>query len=86
MPVPVFNNLGDIIRRDLDPRKIGLIDLGGEEGPREYSYAQMDGHIQSVARGLQALGLQRGQRIAILSANRAEFLFAYFGIMRAGSH
>ena len=84
MPVPVFNNLGDIIRRDLDPRKIGLIDLGGEEGPREYSYAQMDGHIQSVARGLQALGLQRGQRIAILSANRAEFLFAYFGIMRAG--
>jgi hypothetical protein len=32
-----FFNLGDIIRRDLNQQKIGLIDLGGEDGPREYS-------------------------------------------------
>ena len=84
MSVPEFTNLGDIIRHDLDPSKIGLIDLGGEDGPREYSYSQIEGHIQSVVCGLQALELRRGDRIAILSANRAEFLFAYFGIMRAG--
>jgi len=79
-----FFNLGDIIRRDLNQQKIGLIDLGGEDGPREYSYSEIDEKSNAVAKGLLERGLKPNQRVAILSANRAEYIFSYFGIMRAG--
>ena len=84
MGPPNFSNLGEIIRQDLDQTKIGLIDLGGESGPREYTYAQIDQQCNAVARRLSVLGFKGGDRIAILSANRAEFIFTYLGIMSAG--
>jgi long-chain acyl-CoA synthetase len=79
-----FTNLGDLIVRDRDLSKIAIVDLGGEVTPREFSYAQLDAMANGVARALTTSGFTRGDRIAILSANRAEYLATYFGIMRAG--
>src|SRR2546427_405795 len=81
--MPHFTNLGDLIRRDRDLDKIAIIDLGGRLA-REVSYGQLDSMANDVARALSARGLARGERVAILSANRAEYLAAYYGIMRAG--
>src|SRR5712675_2499472 len=82
--MPHFTNLGDLIRRDRDLSKVAIIDLGGEEVPREFSYARLDAMANGVARALIKRGLARGDRVALLSANRAEYLAAYYGIMRAG--
>jgi acyl-CoA synthetase (AMP-forming)/AMP-acid ligase II len=79
-----FTNLGDLIHHDRDLTKIAVIDLGGEKVPREFSYARLDEMAKGVARALGKQGLTRGDRVAILSANRAEYLAAYYGIMRAG--
>jgi acyl-CoA synthetase (AMP-forming)/AMP-acid ligase II len=79
-----FKNLGDLIRRDRDLTKIAIVDLGGEQGPRDFTFAQLDTMANGVARALAKRGLQRGDRIALLSANRAEYIAAYYGIMRAG--
>ncbi|MEI9926149.1 MAG: long-chain fatty acid--CoA ligase [Bradyrhizobium sp.] len=67
--------------RDLD--KIAIIDLGaGEE--RRFSYRDFEAQANAVARALTARGLARGDRVAILSANRFEYLTTVHGIMRAG--
>jgi long-chain acyl-CoA synthetase len=80
----MFTNLGDLIRRDENLAKIAVIDLGGKEKPREFTFGQIDDMANGVARALAARGFRRGERVAILSANRAEYLAAYYGTMRAG--
>jgi long-chain acyl-CoA synthetase len=79
-----FSNLGDLIVRDRGLSKIAVIDLGGETPPREFTFQQIDDMANGAARALVKRGLKRGDRVAILSANRAEYLAAYYGIMRAG--
>jgi long-chain acyl-CoA synthetase len=77
-------NLGDLTDRSADSGSIALIDLGAIGGPREYSHGDLDAAAQAVARGLVARGYGRGDHIAILAANSADFLIAYLGTMRAG--
>jgi len=77
------DNLGDAISRaDLDA--VALIDIGAHGGPRTHSFRQLDDWSDAVARGLLARGLHCGNRIAIVSANRAEYLAAVLGAMRGG--
>ncbi len=78
------HNLGDLLDRSLPADKVALIDCVNWEQPREYTHGEIDRLANACARGLLARGLRRGDSVAILSANRAEFLIAYFGTMRAG--
>ncbi|MEO8204112.1 MAG: AMP-binding protein, partial [Betaproteobacteria bacterium] len=85
----MLTNLGDLIDRTKDSSTTALIDCLDWEHPREYSHAEIDHLADACARGLLGRNpggapLHRGNTVAILSANRAEFLIAYFGIMRAG--
>src|SRR4051812_43698245 len=77
-------NLGDLADPQKDPGAVALIDCLDWNHPREYTHGEIDRLADACARGLAKRGFKRGESIAILSANRAEFLIAYFGIMRAG--
>lgn len=63
---------------------VALIDLLDPASPREYTHAQVDSTANAFARGLLGTGLACGDRVAILGANRAEYLFAFLGAVRAG--
>ena len=80
----MLTNLGDLLDRNKDSSKLALIDCLDWAHPREYTHGEVDALADACARGLLKRGLVRGDSVAILSANRAEFLIAYFGTMRAG--
>ena len=78
-----FFNLGALTSKDGDLDKVAIIDLGTGE-VRRFSYRDFETQADAVARALTGRGLARGDRVAILSANRFEYLTTVHGIMRAG--
>ncbi|VVE65024.1 AMP-dependent synthetase [Pandoraea captiosa] len=79
-----WHNLGDLVDRSLDLDTTAIVDLRDDTHPHTYTHADIDRLANGVAATLRARGLPDGAHVAIASLNRAEYLIAYFGIMRAG--
>lgn len=79
----ISSNLGALIDRTRPMDKVAVIDFDGMNC-REVTYGALDGLADGVARALIARGFKRGDRVAILSANNADYLATHLGIMRAG--
>jgi acyl-CoA synthetase (AMP-forming)/AMP-acid ligase II len=78
-----FDNQGNAILADAPDDRLALIDFGiGVE--RRFTYGDLRRSSGAIARGLLKRGLKRGDRVAILTLNRAEFLFSFLGAMQAG--
>ena len=67
-----------------DPDAPALIDASDFDNPVELSHGELNLRANAVARALVARGYKRGDRIAILAANSADYLVTYLGAMRAG--
>ena len=76
-------NLGDLVPREAPDHPL-FIDLRDPSAPRRWTTAEFDHAANAVARGLLRRGFKPGDRIAVIAENRAEYLLAYFGAMRAG--
>ena len=62
------------------PRKTALIFEG-----RTFRYRELDEKTDAFAYGLKTIGVEKGDRVAILLPNRPEFAIAYFGVVKAGA-
>ncbi|HEU0102741.1 MAG TPA: long-chain fatty acid--CoA ligase [Mycobacteriales bacterium] len=74
-------NLATMLResRDAHPDK-PLVQIGD----LTFTYSQVDEISGRVASALLATGLQRGDKVAVQLPNLPQFLFSYFGILKAG--
>lgn len=54
-------------------------------GDRRLSYTELDEASNKVANTLIRMGVDKGDRVAMLLANSPEFAIIYFGIVKAGS-
>lgn len=79
-----WHNLGDLIDRRFALDSLAIVDLRDAAQPRTWTHGDIDRAAGGVAANLRKRGLPPGTHVAIASLNRAEFLIAYFGIMRAG--
>ncbi len=52
---------------------------------RTWSYAELDEQATRIAGGLQALGILKGDRVAMMLPNIPEFVFSFFGIQKLGA-
>ena len=65
------------------PLRTGVVDEPGpfqDGGLGSLTYEQLDARARGLAAGLDALGVGRGERVAVVSHNSARLLEAFFGV------
>src|SRR5579863_8211919 len=74
-------NVGDFLVRSAAraPDRLAIVD-----GERRISYRVINIQVNRVAHGLIASGYRRGDALALMSANNAEFLVTYFACAKMG--
>ena len=77
-PATLTELLSDRVKRH--PDKLALIFKD-----RRWSYAEFQREVDRIAGGLIRIGVKKGDRIAFLLPNSAEFLFATFAVTRIGA-
>ncbi|AOF97220.1 long-chain fatty acid--CoA ligase [Sphingobium sp. SA2] len=58
-----------------------MIDFMG----RKFTYAEVFGQIKRIACGLQAMGVQKGDRVGLYLPNTPHYVAAYYGALMAGA-
>ncbi len=69
------------------PHRIGVVDEPGEfqdGGLGSLTYAALAARARALAKGLDELGVERGERVAIVSHNSARLLESFFGVCSYG--
>lgn len=81
------------LREDSDLTPVRLVEHWAEQQPNglaitgpdgSYTYRGLDSAANAVGRSLQALGMEKGQRLALMMSSRPEFLVATLGAAKLG--
>ncbi|MCD2187780.1 class I adenylate-forming enzyme family protein [Actinomycetospora soli] len=78
--------IGDQLRRHARTRgaRVALVSYDGGSR-RETTYGELDRRANAVAQHLLALGVRRGDRVAVMARNGADVVAVYYGALKAGA-
>jgi fatty-acyl-CoA synthase len=54
------------------------------DGERRLTYKEVDQRVQKLTRGLQSLGIEKGDRVSYLAPNSLEMFEGFYGVFQAG--
>lgn len=75
--IPVHQMLNDTAAKYPDNAALIFFD-------KKMSYRELNGLVDQFAAGLQQLGLEKGDRVAVYMANCPQSVIAYYAVLRAG--
>jgi long-chain acyl-CoA synthetase len=84
-PAPAGRTLATLVLDASARHSATALRFADAEGWRQISYPALGAGVRQLAKGLIALGIEPGDRVAILSNTRAEWTLADFGAMCAGA-
>jgi acyl-CoA synthetase (AMP-forming)/AMP-acid ligase II len=84
-PLTMGGFLLEVARRYPDNPALVFDDPLREGKTRRWTYGDLERHARQVARALIAVGVERGEQVATIMANRPEAVAAYFGAALAGA-
>ncbi|MBV9350151.1 MAG: AMP-binding protein, partial [Mycobacterium sp.] len=80
----IGQNLERIVAANPDAE--ALVDLGNKAaGARRWTYGELNAEVSLIARGLMALGAERGERVGIWSPNCAEWTIVQYATATIGA-
>ena len=82
--VDVNSTIGDMLDRQAERFSDREALVHNETGAR-YTYAEFRDEVELVARGLMALGIQRGHHVGIWSTNYSEWVLTQFATAKIGA-
>ena len=79
--LPLRYNAVDILERNLRDRadRVALV-----SDARTLTFAEMSAEVDRVAHGLAGLGVRRGDTVALLALDSAEWVASYFAVIKLG--
>lgn len=79
--------IGDQLRRHArtQPSKAALVCYDESGHRQQFSYAELEARANRFARSLASLGIARGDRVAMMSHNSADYVTAWYAALKLGA-
>lgn len=83
-PCAIDKTFGNLLREQAQTNGNGLLVLSDHQN-KSLTYSQADRRTDYLARGLAAIGVKKGDRVAVMMGNLVEYVELFFACAKLGA-